>query len=271
LRAAQLTPAQRKSILDIRNRHDAQMRGFGRRIIDKRRELVDALEESTPNVERARVALRELSATIAEQVAARTIIELEVFRLLTSEQRARVRAFRDEQAKAKLRGRAGAAEVAPHDDAEPESDDDPLASEDGARTPDDARDAGNTRAPRTRDRAQRVRPLVEIDFTPDQRAKIRELRRRQMPALRAVVGRFRETRQALTETLLASTIDEDRVKQLGVELGRLEADRTRLRFDAEVSLLSLMTPDQIRQYRELQRDRRRAADARPADRGLDTP
>jgi Spy/CpxP family protein refolding chaperone len=268
LRAAELTPEQRRLVMEIRDRNDERMRGLGRRLIDQRRQLVTALDEPTPNVERARVALRELSATIAEQVVARTSVELELFKLLTPEQRRRVRAFREAQGKARDRAPADAhsgedlgGEGGPQDDS------DVLAGDLEDESPPPAARAGGQLRERRADGARRLRPLLELDLKPEQRRALRELRREHGSRMRGASTGFRDARRALAEALLADTIDAERVNRLGAELARHEVERTRIRFEVEARLLSILTPDQIRRYRELRRQRR----AGTAARGLDRP
>jgi Spy/CpxP family protein refolding chaperone len=274
LRAANLTPEQRRRVGEIRDRNDVRMRGFGRKLIDQRRRLVDALEEPTPNVPKARGILGELTTTIGEQVSARTEVELELFRLLTPQQRANVRAFRDAQLEKGRRardgglGRGNSADRGGQTPADtPEDADLPLGDPDvidGPRPPTSAQQAQpDTQAPSGN---QRLRPMQVLELSLEQRRKLREMRRQHGPTLRSLTMRFRETRQALGDALLADTIDSDLVKRLGTEVGRLEAERAKMRFEVEVGLLSILTPDQVRRYRELRRERRNGAAAQDLDR-----
>jgi Spy/CpxP family protein refolding chaperone len=280
LRAANLTAEQRRQVGEIRDRHDVRIRGFGRKLIDQRRRLVDALEEPTPNVTRARSILGELTTTIGEQVAARTDVELELFRLLTSEQRASVRAFRAAQFDKGGRAREGGlGRGNPADrgrQADPDSSEEtdlPLGDSSVVDDPPAASTNPSTQQPtNTRPSANnpRVRPMLALELTLDQRRKLREMRRQQGPDLRALTARFRDARRALGDALLADTIDPNLVKRLGTEVGRLEAERAKTRFEVEVGLLSILTPDQIRRYRELRLERRNAGASGPAQ-GLDRP
>jgi Spy/CpxP family protein refolding chaperone len=97
------------------------------------------------------------------------------------------------------------------------------------------------------------------------------MRRQHGPAIRSLGANLRETRRALTEALLADSVDVAHVKRLGADLGRHEAERVMLRFEIEAGVLSILTPDQAREYRELRRERREGMTRRPAARGLDRP
>jgi Spy/CpxP family protein refolding chaperone len=206
--------------------------------------------------------MNDLATTVAEQVTARTEVELEVFRVLTPEQRARVRALRDEH----LGGRAGAGRRAggpsPLLDDEDSQDAPGQSAATSAPLPEGSQD----------DAPADVRPLRALDLTPEQWSRVRELRRRFGPLVRALGPNLRETRRALADALLADEIDASRVKELGVTLGRHEADRVRLRFDIEAGIVSILTPEQARQYRERRRHRRQRTSAeRPPAPALDRP
>jgi Spy/CpxP family protein refolding chaperone len=258
LQGADLSPEQRRAMAEIRDRHDARMRGLGRKLIEQRRVLVDALEEPVPNVAGARAVLNDLSATTAEQIAARTEVELELFRILTPEQRSRVRAMRD----AHVGARGGPPVDEPPEERPEVEEEDPLAGAEHEDAP----------AARRRGAARATRSLFALDLAPEQRQRLRELRRQLVPAMRSAGAKIRGTRRALGEALLADALDAERVRALGAELGRGEAERTKLRFEAEAGILSILTPEQTRRYRELRRARREgAAGARRGARGLDTP
>jgi Spy/CpxP family protein refolding chaperone len=259
------------------------MRGYGRRLLDQRRQLVDALEEPVPNIARARVLLADLNETIGAQVAARTEVELEILQVLTPEQRSRVRAFRDTKREERGRTKPGARERRDRSTpADTEVEDLPDEPEPPARGATESAPPGETTVPADsapgRSGAEPggaspgIRPMQALGLSQEQRQKIRELRRQHGPSMRALVTRIRETRKSLGDGLVSDTIDAERVKKLGVDLGRLEAERARLRFEVEVGFISILTPDQTRRYRELRSERRRTgAPARRAARGLDRP
>ena len=92
--------------------------------------------------------------------------------------------------------------------------------------------------------------LARMSLTPDQQMRFRRLRRQQAPRMRDLGAQFRETQQAIDEALLADSVDVELVGKLAEQLGRLEADRELTRFETEVAIREILTPEQAALMRE---------------------
>jgi Spy/CpxP family protein refolding chaperone len=256
LKSLALRPEQRRLIEGIRDRNDGRMREFGRRLLDGRRQIDEMLSGPAPNVERARLVARETSRVSGERTVARTMLETEVFEVLDPQQRAELRqkreAFRDQLVR-QARERRRAARVDRQQAAsEPDAAED-LDGEEEPQAPPVPANGGGRMAP-LRPNGQNFAALVDaLGLTPDQRTRIFELRRAHAPALRELNRTYRETQRRIDDALLADRVDADALRRLAGELGRLESDRDLERFETEVGLRAILTPEQAARLGELRR------------------
>jgi Spy/CpxP family protein refolding chaperone len=253
LRQVGLTPEQHRAIREIRDRHDSRMRDFGRHMLDGRREVDELLFADTPSIERARARAQELSRLAGERHTARTLIELEVFRVLTPEQRSAIRRMREEGRGRPREGPRGrAARPAPEPEPPDEEPLDEEPSDDDVEPP-----PAGPRGPRRGARPERAGPgaiLARMQLTPEQQARFRQLRRERAPRMRDLASRFRQTQRAIDDALVADALDAELVRRLAGDLGRVEAERELARFENEAAIRQLLTPEQA----VVMRDSRRA-------------
>lgn len=253
LRAVNLSRDQQRAVREIRDRNDARMREFGRQMLDGRRHVDELLFAETPATESARTSGREISRLAGERVKARTLIELEVFRVLTPEQRAMMRRMRDTNRDQRseapdARPGPGPATGAPPD--VPGGDDDTALEEDLEPDVEPAGpgpDRRKARAPR----GGAGGLLARMSLAPDQQQRFRQLRRQQGPRLRSLAVQLRRTQIAVDDALLADSVDADLVRRLAEQLGQLEADREMARFETELAIRQILTPDQAARMREM--------------------
>ncbi|HEX8558596.1 MAG TPA: Spy/CpxP family protein refolding chaperone, partial [Pyrinomonadaceae bacterium] len=134
-----------------------------------------------------------------------------------------------------------------------------------AQAPPPARRGGGAAERRARD-AGLVRRL---NLTPEQRARLVEIRMQGEPETRELARRVRLARRALDEAIYADASDESLVEQRAGELAAAQAALVRLRAAAELKVRRVLTPEQLQTFRELRRQaarrqllRRRARGAR---------
>lgn len=275
IKSLNLTPQQARALREVRNRNDARMREIGRRFLDGRRHIDEILFADTPSIERARASALDLSKISGERVTARSLIELELFQLLTPEQRAELRQLRDksrDQVRDVIRQRqqtrrgqrrkaappppAAPPAALPQDEmpAAPDSEPETDASED---VEDPSADLDPEPAPRRGAKPGKVAVrgdlLARMALTPEQQIRFRQMRRQRAPILRDLNFQFRATQRDLDDALLADKIDPAVVRRLAEELGRIEADREMARFETEAGIRQILTPAQAALLRESRR------------------
>ncbi|HKP45199.1 MAG TPA: Spy/CpxP family protein refolding chaperone [Pyrinomonadaceae bacterium] len=106
-------------------------------------------------------------------------------------------------------------------------------------------------------------PILQLNLTPEQRQKIREVRE-QTRAERAVINeRLRETNQALETALDSDNPNESLIEQRVKDVAAAQAAAMRMRILTEVKIRRVLTSEQLatlrslrQQAREDRRDRR---------------
>lgn len=116
--------------------------------------------------------------------------------------------------------------------------------------------------------------LMRLNLTPEQRGRLRQIRRQSEPEARALGRRLREARRALDEAVYSDHVDESVVEQRTRELAEAQAAVVRLRAQTELRVRRVLTPEQLQTFRGLRQEalrqrllqRRRDPEARRADR-----
>lgn len=109
-------------------------------------------------------------------------------------------------------------------------------------------------------RPPRHRPdlLARLNLTPEQLARLREIRRQSETEARALGRRVRLARRALDEAIYADAFDERLVEERARELAAAQAALVNLRAQTELRVRRVLTPEQLQTFRDLrQRARRR--------------
>jgi Spy/CpxP family protein refolding chaperone len=254
IRSLNISRAQQRAIREVRDRHDARMREIGRRYLDGRRQIDDLLFAETPDVDHARALARDLSKLAGERATTRTLIELEVFQVLTPEQRGEMRKKLDTSAPVEPPDAARRRHAQPPAQTKPEA-----VEPEAGDIPDDAL---NEPLPEASAPAAR-RPkaggmgagglLARMALSRDQRIRLRQVRRQHGPVMRDLTFRFRQAQHAIDEAMIVEKLDPERVRHLADDLGRAEADRELERFETEAAIRQILTPEQatlLRQSRE---------------------
>lgn len=94
-------------------------------------------------------------------------------------------------------------------------------------------------------------PIRELNLSPEQRERIREIRQ-QLQAERVVINqRLRETNEALDKALDADNPDESLVEQCVRDFAAAQVAAVRLRVSSEVRIRRVLTPQQLVTLRDL--------------------
>lgn len=126
----------------------------------------------------------------------------------------------------------------------------PAFAQDGP-PPDEAREfAGEPKRPNL---------LESLGLTQDQIRQIRMMNRELKPAREAAQERLRNANRALDMAVYADQLDEADVKVKLREFQEAQAEMARIRFQSELTLRKILTPEQLVKFRGL---RDRAAQAR---------
>lgn len=259
LRSVGLTRDQQRKIREIRNRNDERMRDFGRRFLDARRDIDAALFAEPPAIDRARSIARELSHESGERLKARTLIELDVFQVLTPEQRAEVRRMRDDarnRTRDAIRDRLSQPATPQADADEPDQDGDvggDYAEPESEAGPEPRALGKGGRGRKLKPRAGAGNFLARMSLTPEQQRQFRQLRRQHGPRLRELNFRARRLQLAIDDALLSDRVDVETVRRLADEQARAEAEREMERFEIEAGIRQILTPEQAAMMNESRR------------------
>ena len=104
-------------------------------------------------------------------------------------------------------------------------------------------------------------PLRRLDLTDEQRGQVRTAIGEDREAARTNMRETRAAREALAEATASATVDEERIRTLAAELGRLAGDAAVRRAQVYAAVWRILTPEQQAQAEEIgaEREERRAA------------
>ena len=111
------------------------------------------------------------------------------------------------------------------------------------------------------DRSQNRRPdvLGELALSPDQFQQIRELNRERRPKMMEARRKMGEAARNLDLAIYGDSVNEAEIQSRLKEFQAAEAEVARLRFEGELAVRKILTPEQLVRFREL---RRRYAEVR---------
>jgi Spy/CpxP family protein refolding chaperone len=113
--------------------------------------------------------------------------------------------------------------------------------------------------------------MKRLNLTPEQRERLREIRRQREAEARELTRRVRQARRALDEAIYADTVDEALVEQRTRALSEAQAAALRLRAATELKVRGVLTPEQLRAFRQLRRQAQRQQLLRGRPRGERLP
>jgi Spy/CpxP family protein refolding chaperone len=95
--------------------------------------------------------------------------------------------------------------------------------------------------------------MRSLNLTPEQRARIAEIRRATEQQSQQITQQLRRSRRALERAIYAENADETTIQQRAKDVADAEAARVRMRADAELKVRRVLTPEQFATFRELRR------------------
>lgn len=118
-------------------------------------------------------------------------------------------------------------------------------------------------------------PIAQLNLTPEQRQKIREIREQNKDERAAINQRLRQSQIALNQALDATSPNEALIEQRAREAGEAQAASIRLRVLTETRIRQVLTAEQLvtlrrlrAQAQQLRREQRREDRAYDRGRGV---
>lgn len=104
-------------------------------------------------------------------------------------------------------------------------------------------------------------PLGRLELTAEQRERVRSVRGENREAARTRLRELRAAREALAEAVSSPDVDEDRIRTLAADLGRLVGDAAVRRAEVHAAVWRILTPEQQARAEEIaaEREERRSA------------
>jgi Spy/CpxP family protein refolding chaperone len=100
------------------------------------------------------------------------------------------------------------------------------------------------------------RLMQAIGLTPEQRARMQEIRRNHEDESLAAGRRLRQARQALDRAIMSEPYSESEVHRATEALAAAQADKIRLDASVRARVRGVLTPDQVQRFHQLQREMR---------------
>lgn len=136
---------------------------------------------------------------------------------------------------------------------------------------------------RRMDGPRRQSLLQQLELSPEQRQRIRQMNQERKPLMEAAGLRLREANRALDMAIYADSLNEEEVATRLRDFQAAQAEVARLRFRGELELRKVLTVDQLNRFRtirerftrerEMRQNRRRKVgpNERPMQRLRDLP
>ena len=105
-------------------------------------------------------------------------------------------------------------------------------------------------------------PLRRLELTDEQREQVRTAIGESREAARTHARETRTAREALGEAVTTGAVDEDRLRTLGAELGRLAGDAAVRRAQVYAAVWQILTPEQQARAEEIKAEREERRNAR---------
>ena len=99
--------------------------------------------------------------------------------------------------------------------------------------------------------------MRRLNLTAEQRERLREIREQSEAEARDLTRRVRLARRALDEAIYADSSDESKIEHHARLLLDAQAELLRLRVATELKVRRVLTPEQLRAFRELRRQAQR--------------
>jgi Spy/CpxP family protein refolding chaperone len=121
----------------------------------------------------------------------------------------------------------------------------------------DAPQAGRQEGARRQGRVPGNALMRRLSLTAEQRERLREIREQSESDARELARRVRPARRALAEAIYADALDASAVERRARALTDAQAEMLRLRTATELKVRRVLTPEQLRAFRDLRRQAQR--------------
>ncbi len=108
-------------------------------------------------------------------------------------------------------------------------------------------------APADRREGRRPNLLAELGLSREQVQQIRRINQGRRPAMMEAQRRMREANRDLDIAIYGETVSESGFQSKLAEFQAAQAELARLRFESELSVRRVLTPDQLIRFRDLRR------------------
>ena len=108
-------------------------------------------------------------------------------------------------------------------------------------------------APNDQTEGNRPNLFAELGLSPDQRQQIRRIRQEGRPRMIEARMALGEAQRKLDMAIYADTLNESEVQVRLREFHTAEAELARLRFESELSIRKVLTPEQLVRFRDIRR------------------
>jgi Spy/CpxP family protein refolding chaperone len=98
---------------------------------------------------------------------------------------------------------------------------------------------------------QRPNLLENLGLSQDQIRQIRIMNRDRKPLMESAQQRLRESNRALDEAIYGDKLDESEIQARLAAFQAAQAEVARIRFQSEVELRKILTPEQLAKFRQL--------------------
>ena len=105
-------------------------------------------------------------------------------------------------------------------------------------------------------------PLGRLELTAEQREQVRSVREDSREAARTHLREMRAASEALAEAVSSPDVDEDRIRTLAADMGRLVGDAAVRRARVHAAVWRILTPEQQAQAEEIAAEREERRNAR---------
>jgi Spy/CpxP family protein refolding chaperone len=95
--------------------------------------------------------------------------------------------------------------------------------------------------------------LAELGLSPEQVQQIRRMNQERRPAMQEAQRRMREANRNLDLAIYGETVSDADFQAKLKEFHAAQAELSRLRFESELSVRKVLTPDQLVRFREIRR------------------
>ena len=128
-------------------------------------------------------------------------------------------------------------------------------------------------APDDQTEGNRPNLFAELGLTPDQREQIRSINRERRPRMIEARMALGEAQRNLDMAIYADVVNESDVRARLKDFQTAEAELARVRFESELSIRKVLTPEQLIRFRDIRRkfaeERRRNGNQRRMNRRRD--